>query len=69
MSGFWLISFVVLWILVVSLALVILALAREIESLHTRLDSLTKFLGRTKYEASLRDSHWESLINKNQQID
>lgn len=43
MTGFWLVSFIVLWVVVIGLALVVLAMAREIESLHTRLDSLMRF--------------------------
>lgn len=37
MSGWWLISYVVLWALVVALALLTLALARQIGTLHLRL--------------------------------
>ncbi len=44
MSGFWLVSYVVLWVLVIGAALVVLALAREIELLHKRLEALQKFL-------------------------
>ena len=39
MTGFWLISYVVLWLLVLGEGLVILVLAREIESLHKRLEA------------------------------
>jgi uncharacterized membrane protein YccC len=44
MSGFWLVSYIVLWALVIGVGLVILALAREIEALHTRLDSALDYL-------------------------
>jgi methylamine dehydrogenase accessory protein MauD len=37
MSGWWLASYVVLWVLVVALALLTLALARQIGTLHLRL--------------------------------
>ncbi|MGH2546309.1 MAG: hypothetical protein ACRDHH_02875 [Actinomycetota bacterium] len=37
MSGWWLVSYVVLWALVVALALLTLALARQIGTLHLRL--------------------------------
>lgn len=37
MSGWWLISYVVLWALVVVLAVVVVALARQIGTLHLRL--------------------------------
>ena len=43
MTGFWLVSFIVLWIVVISLALIIFMMAREIEVLHTRLDSYKHF--------------------------
>ena len=44
MSGFWLISFIVLWIMVVIQGLIILALAREIEKIRKWLESLRKFI-------------------------
>jgi hypothetical protein len=44
MSGLWLISFVFLWLLVIGSILVILAMAQEIEALHSRLDSLQKYI-------------------------
>jgi len=50
MSGFWLVSYVVLWILVIVAGLVLLALAREVESLHRKLDSIQKY--RRKVDAS-----------------
>lgn len=42
MTGFWLVSFIVLWLVVLAGAVVILALAREIESLHARLEAVEK---------------------------
>ena len=46
MSGFWLLSYVASWLLVIGGGLLILALAREVESLHRRLDALEKHLQR-----------------------
>ena len=37
MHGWWLVSFIMLWILVVALAVVVVALARQIGTLHLRL--------------------------------
>src|SRR5438093_5730118 len=37
MHGWWAISFVVLWLLVIALALLVLALARQVGTLHLRL--------------------------------
>lgn len=37
MTGWWLVSYVVLWVLVIALALLALALARQIGTLHLRL--------------------------------
>ncbi len=51
---FWLISFVVLCVFVVSLGPVELAIVKEIESLRTRLESLTKFLGISEFSTSLK---------------
>lgn len=44
MSAWWLISYAVLWALMIAAGLVILALAREVETLHRRLDSLYRFI-------------------------
>lgn len=44
MTGVWLASYIVLWAIVVVEGLVILALAREIETLHKHLDSLRTYL-------------------------
>ncbi len=55
MSGFWLISYVILWLLVMSTGMVILALAREIEALHARLDALHKCLSRTDWGSNDRE--------------
>lgn len=56
MSGMWLISTVVLWLLVIGLGLVILALAREIEALHIRLDSLYRFMDKANTGSDGRGS-------------
>jgi hypothetical protein len=42
MTGVWLISYVVLWLLVLGGAVVVLFLAREIEALHTRLEAVER---------------------------
>ena len=44
MSGFWLISYIILWLLVIGGALGFFAMAREIETLHKKLDTLEKYL-------------------------
>ena len=45
MSGMWLVSYGILWLLVITAGLVIFALAREVELLHKHFDALIKFLG------------------------
>ncbi len=45
MTGFWLVSIIVLWIVVIGLSLIILALAKEVEVLHNRVDSSRRFIG------------------------
>ncbi|MFZ5882622.1 MAG: hypothetical protein ACOYYI_02455 [Chloroflexota bacterium] len=40
MNGFWLVSYIVLWLVAIGEGLVILTLAHEIEELHERLDTL-----------------------------
>jgi hypothetical protein len=47
MTGFWLVSYIVLWLIVIGEGLVILALAREIEESHKKLDSLHRDLSKT----------------------
>jgi len=42
MTGLWLISYVVLWLLVLGGAVVVLILAREIESLQARLETVER---------------------------
>lgn len=44
MNGFWLISYIVLWVIVIVGGLIILALSREIEHLHEHFDSLLKYI-------------------------
>ncbi len=44
MSGFWLISYIVQWVIIIVEALIILALSREIEHLHGHFDSLRKYI-------------------------
>jgi hypothetical protein len=52
MTGLWLVSYVVLWSLLIAAGLVILALAREVEALHTRLDSLMKYASQADFGAN-----------------
>jgi hypothetical protein len=42
MTGIWLVSYIVLWLLVLGGGAVILILAREIEALHARLESIER---------------------------
>ncbi|MDW8325533.1 MAG: hypothetical protein RMK99_03100 [Anaerolineales bacterium] len=42
MTGIWLVSYVVLWLLVLGGAAVVLLLAREIETLHARLEAVER---------------------------
>lgn len=44
MSGIWLVSYIVLWLIVIVSGFIIIALAREIEVLHKRMDSLSSYL-------------------------
>lgn len=44
MSGFWLVTYIVLWLVVIMSGLTIVALAREIETLHRKVDSLSPYL-------------------------
>jgi uncharacterized protein YoxC len=44
MTGLWLISYIVLWILTLILAIVVIALAREVEALHHQLDNTQKLV-------------------------
>lgn len=62
MTGFWLISFLVLWIVVIGLAMVILALAREVEVLHKRVDSISRFNG-ISYDGENADKN-QSVIQQ-----
>ena len=47
MTGFWLLSYIVLWLIAIGEGLVILALAREVEELHKHLDSLNHHSSKT----------------------
>jgi predicted Holliday junction resolvase-like endonuclease len=44
MSGLWLVSYIILWLIVIVIGLIVVALAREIEVLHKQLDSLRPYL-------------------------
>ena len=58
MTGIWLISYVVLWLLVLGAGVVILILAREIEALHQRQDAMERRKAMQEVErVSLRPSN------------
>ncbi len=63
MNGFWLVSFVVLWIVVVMLALIILAMAKEIEALHTKINSLSRILGGTNFGITT-EKHFQTHVKR-----
>ncbi len=42
MTGFWLVSYIVLWVVVIGEGLVILMFARELDALHTRLEAVER---------------------------
>lgn len=44
MNGLWLVSYLVLWVLVVLVGFVFLALAREIEALHKKQETLENYI-------------------------
>jgi len=50
MSGFWLVSYLVLWLVIIGGGLAFLAMAWEIETLHKKLDTLEKYLHHNKPE-------------------
>ncbi len=54
MTGIWLVSYLILWLLVLGGGAVILMLAREIEALHARLDNVERRKGRAN--ASMDDA-------------
>ena len=43
MTGLWLVSYLILWLIVVISALVVLALSREVEYLHKQIEALHLF--------------------------
>ncbi len=51
MTGLWLITYIILWIIVIMGVITILAMAREIEVLHRHLDSLKHFLENSDVES------------------
>jgi hypothetical protein len=59
MNSFWLISYIVLWVIVIVGGLIILALSREIEHLHERFDSLLKYISHKSLESSKEGSRSE----------
>ena len=44
MNGLWLVSYVVLWLLVIASGLIIFALSKEVESLHKSLKEILDIL-------------------------
>lgn len=46
MTSYWLVSYIILWLLVIVDSLVIIVLAREIEALHKHMDSLLPYLSK-----------------------
>ena len=53
MTGFWLVSYIVLWLIVIVSGLTIIALAREIEILHKNIDTLLPYLSKTDSDSQL----------------
>lgn len=51
MTGFWLVSYIVLWLIVIVGGLIIIALAREIEVLHRHVDSLLPYLSKIESDS------------------
>lgn len=51
MTGFWLVSYLVLWLIVIVSGLTIIALAREIEVLHKHVDSILPYLSKTHIDS------------------
>ena len=44
MTGFWLVSYVILWVVVIFGGLAVLAIAREIEQIYKKLETLQNLL-------------------------
>lgn len=51
MTGFWLVSYIVLWLIVIVGGLILIALAREIEALHKQMDSLLPYLSKSHQDS------------------
>lgn len=51
MNGFWLVSYIVLWLVTIGEGLVLLALAREVEVLHKHVDSILPYLSKTHIDS------------------
>ena len=47
MTGFWLVSYIMLWLLVIVGGLILIALAREVETLHKQIETLGRYLTKT----------------------
>jgi len=50
MSTLWYISYIGLWITVIVLALIIIAIAREVEQLHREHESLLPYIQKSAFE-------------------
>lgn len=60
MNTLWLVSYIVLWILVIISGLVILALSREVESLHKRLNEILAILASSNSAKNRSESLMEN---------
>lgn len=68
MNILWVISYIVLWLLVIVLGLVILALSKEVETLHRKLEEILAILtsssrGIPKEKIATRDDHESSKVD------
>lgn len=67
MNILWVISYIVLWVLVVILGLVILALSKEVETLHRKLEEILSIIaspsrGMPKEKMAARDDNAASKV-------
>jgi hypothetical protein len=69
MNMFWIVSYIVLWLLVIVLGLVILALSKEVETLHRKLEEILAVLaspsrGMNREQLSVENSREVSKVEK-----
>jgi hypothetical protein len=50
MNEYWLVSYIILWLVVIGCGLILLAIAREVESMHGKLETLDQFIRRETYK-------------------